>query len=81
MALYPSNNLFPSHNLYPSLVISFDFSDLTNYNNIRPSRKNASLSSNLEDTIIGGREKTSNLDSSPENNRLSQSRIIGNKIK
>ncbi len=80
MSLYPSSRLFPSQNLYPKLVITFDFSSLTNYNNIKASRKTGALASNLQDTSINSRERTNNLDSSPENNGLYPSSIKGNKI-
>ena len=80
MSLYPSSRLFPSENLYPNVVITFDFSGLTNYNNIKASRKNGALASNLQDATISSRERTNNIDSSPENNGLYPSSIKGNKI-
>lgn len=80
MPLYPSKTTFPSTNLYPDLVVTFDFSGITNYNNIRASRKTGALASNLQDNTINGRERTNNIDSSPEDNGLYPSQIKGNKI-
>lgn len=81
MPLYSSKNLFPNHTLYPSLEIGFDFDGLNDYNSVRASKKNVSLLSDLDNTIIGGKQKKQSLDSSPDNNHLKAKKFEGNNIK
>jgi hypothetical protein len=81
MSLFPSKNLFTSVSLYPSLISEFDFSYLNDYNSIRASKKNISLFNNLENNIIGGKERKQSLDSSPYDNIVKGKKFKGNEVK
>ena len=81
MSLYPSNNIFPNKYLFAGISVTFAFDETKNYNSIKTSRKNATLLSDLDNNIIGGREKTNNVTSLSKSISLSPSKIQGNKIK